>query len=129
MGNPNHDEKGRFASGSSSAAASGDHQAASPSPNVRNVPGHGAVARSQVVAKHNGAPSVGTDKPRFVLTPGGLKPKQMTTGLRPAAQERAELNRRVDASHYPSRSTTERAAATDLGQPRKPARGWPYNNA
>jgi hypothetical protein len=60
MANPNHDERGRFSSGSNGAAATGDHQAVSPSTETRNVPGHGTVPRSKVIAKHAGAASVGT---------------------------------------------------------------------
>ena len=53
MGNPNRDEKtGRLSSGSSGAAAVGDHQAVSPSAMTRNVPGHGNLPRSKVVAMH-----------------------------------------------------------------------------
>ena len=59
--NPNHDEKtGQFSSGSSGAAATGDHQAVSPSATARNVAGR-TVDRSRPVTRHNGARSVGTD--------------------------------------------------------------------
>lgn len=45
-GNPNHDQRGRFSSGSA-AAASGDHLAAMPSDkSKRHVPGHGVIDRS-----------------------------------------------------------------------------------
>ncbi len=60
-GNPNHNPKdGRFSSGSESAARSGDHGATSPSTETRNVPGHGTVLRSKVVAMHGHQRSVGT---------------------------------------------------------------------
>jgi hypothetical protein len=50
-GNPNHDQRGRFASGSA-AAASGDHLAAQPSDkSKRNVPGHGVVDRAVPVIR------------------------------------------------------------------------------
>ncbi len=46
MANPNHDQRGRFSSGSA-AAASGDHLAAMPhDTSKRSVPGHGTVDRS-----------------------------------------------------------------------------------
>ncbi len=46
MANPNHDQRGRFSSGSA-AAASGDHLAAMPADkSMRHVPGHGTVDRS-----------------------------------------------------------------------------------
>lgn len=61
--NNNHDSRGRFASGSAGSAATGDHMAASPSPNVRNVNGR-AVPRSQTVTRH-AVPTVGTEPVRL----------------------------------------------------------------
>lgn len=68
-GNPFHDSKGRFASGSASGAASGDHQAVSPHPDLRNVSGR-AIPRSQVATRHAGAQSVGTDGAMTKFGPG-----------------------------------------------------------
>ncbi len=111
MANPNHDEKGRFASGSSAAAASGHHEAVSPHPERRNVGGLN-VSRKVTVVAHNGVPSVGTGgngsggSSGSASGPGGsfnvrLKPKQTTTGLGRAARERAALNVATDRRHYP----------------------------
>jgi hypothetical protein len=85
MANPNHDDRGRFASGSEAAAGTGNHQAVSPSTATRNVPGHGNVARSKPVVRHAGVQSLGTDTP---------------SRLSAAAQERVTLNKRADASLY-----------------------------
>jgi hypothetical protein len=82
MANPNHDNRGRFASGSEAAAGVGDHTAVSPSTATRNVPGHGTVARSNPVARHAGAVSLGTERPMS------------------AKEERRALNIRADASLY-----------------------------
>ncbi len=98
MGNPNHDERGRFASGTAGAAADGDHLRVSPDTATRNVPGHGTVPRSQPVARHAGTPSVGTERRR----------------LTSAARERVELNRRVDESHYPTESNADIGLKTAL---------------
>jgi hypothetical protein len=50
-GNPNHDQRGRFSSGSAAAAA-GDHLAAMPADkSKRHVPGHGTVDRSVPVIR------------------------------------------------------------------------------
>lgn len=95
MGNPNHSaETGRFSSGSDGAAATGDHQAASPDTATRNVPGHGNVPRSQVVAKHNGQKSVGVS----------------------AKSETIAKGKRIDDTHYPPRSNAEATAMTDLSR-------------
>ncbi len=96
MGNPNHDEHGRFASGSSGAAASGDHLATSPSMATRNVAGR-TVPRSQPVTRHAGAPSVGTER-----------------RLTSSAAERVALNRRVDEGHYPTASNADVGMKTAL---------------
>jgi hypothetical protein len=125
MSNPNHDaQTGRFASGSSSGAATGDHQKVSPNSERRNVGGLN-VSRKVVVTKHNGADSVGTggngsSGSPGTVSPGGsfnvrLKPKgprldttasrnpqQMTRGLGRAARERAALNEATDRRHYPN---------------------------
>lgn len=136
MGNPNHDEKGRFASGSSSGAASGDHQSVSPSPTHRNVSGQ-AIPRSRVIARHNGADSVGTggngsggDGASFPVRARlkDFKGRQTTRGPGAIARERVALNQRVDESHYPTRSNADVGLNTTLGKPSKTARGWPYNN-
>lgn len=68
MANSNHDERGRFAAGSGGGAATGDHAAVSPSTKTRNVPGHGTVDRSTVVARHANTDSVGTR--RLSAAPG-----------------------------------------------------------
>jgi hypothetical protein len=129
VSNDNHDEKGRFASGSQSGAATGDHASVSPDTATRNVPGHGNVPRSKVVAKHAGAASVGTSsgggggggggsggrgiggsaKPKFIATAGGLKPKQMSTGLSGAAREKRALGIATDARHYPDNKDVQRS--------------------
>ena len=110
MGNSNHDERGRFSSGSDGAAASGDHAAVSPSMATRNVAGRN-VPRSQPITRHNGAQSLGTDKPRFVATAGGLKPKVTSTGLSQAAREKVALGREVDRSY---RATPQKKATCNV---------------
>jgi len=120
MGNPNHDERGRFASGSASGAASGDHQSHSPSPSTRNVAGQN-LPRSRVVAKHNGADSVGTGgdgsgassaSPSFAVRAKlkDYKGRVTTTGQTSAARERVEMNRDVDRRHYPTGGDAQRIA-------------------
>jgi len=102
MSNPNHDERGRFASGQSSGAATGDHQKVSPHPERRNVGGLN-VSRKVTVVAHNGVPSVGTSGNGSGGSFGvRLKPKQTTTGLGRAARERAALNEATDRRHYPN---------------------------
>ena len=118
MGNPNHDERGRFASGGS-GAASGDHQDHSPSLTHRNVSGK-AIPRSKVVTEAGGAASVGTGGVGSGGSPAtgfrvraklkDFAGRQTTTGLRPAARERAEMNRDVDRRHYPTGGDAQRLA-------------------
>jgi hypothetical protein len=110
MSNPNHDERGRFAAGSSSGAATGDHQRVSPNSERRNVGGLN-VSRKVVVVAHNGADSVGTGatggngtgsagaRPGFRVA---LRPKKETTGLGRAARERVAMNEGIDRRHYPN---------------------------
>lgn len=107
MGDTNRDSRGRFAAGSGSAAAAGDHQAASPSPATRNVEGQN-VPRSQPVTAHAGMPSVGTGfairvraKGPRLDTSGARDPQQTTRGLGKTARERVALNESADRSHYP----------------------------
>jgi hypothetical protein len=97
MANANHDARGRFASGSNSAAGSGDHQAVSPRADVRNVSGR-TVPRSKPVTRHGGVQSLGTDAPR----------------LGRAAAERVALNRRVDEGHYPTETNADVGMKTAL---------------
>jgi hypothetical protein len=97
MGNPNHGQDGRFSSGSAGAAASGDHQAASPSLSTRNVSGR-AVSRATPVTRHT-APSVGTEPPRR---------------LSASAAERVALNKRVDEGHFPKESNADIGMKTAL---------------
>jgi hypothetical protein len=116
--NNNHDEKGRFASGSSSGAATGDHQKVSPQPERRNVGGLN-VSRKVVVVAHNGADSVGTGatggngtgsagaRPGFRVA---LRPKKETTGLGRAARERVAMAEEVDRRHFPSGGDAQRIA-------------------
>jgi hypothetical protein len=111
MGNPNHDERGKFASGSASGAATGDHGAVSPSTARRNVPGHGTVARSKVVAMHSHTPSVGTSSGGG--GGGGDGGGGGRLGL--AAREKVALNRRVDQGHFPPQSNTDIGMKTVLG--------------
>jgi hypothetical protein len=74
MSNPNHDQRGRFSSGSASAAA-GDHLAAMPSDkSKRHVPGHGTVDRSVPV----------------------IRPR-----LSAAARDLIVRNKMIDQTHYP----------------------------
>jgi hypothetical protein len=110
MGNPNHDQRGRFASGNG-AAASGDHLQAQPSnKNLRRVPGHpgGVVPRSKVVAAHNGADSVGVSNGVGAGT-GGVRLS--------AKEEKIAMSKAVDARRYPTRSNAHVTATTDLGKP------------
>lgn len=107
MGNPNHDARGRFASGSASGAASGDHQSVSPHPDMRNVSGR-AIPRSQVTTRHNNADSVTSDPPRR---------------LGRAAAERVALNQQLDQRAYPTRSDADVAGMTDLSGVRPIAKG------
>ncbi len=94
MGNPNHDERGRFSSGRG-AAARGDHLGAMPADkSMRHVPGHGVVPRSQPV-----------------------------TRLTSAATERVALNRRVDEGHFPTESDADVGMKTALSGPRGIAPG------
>ena len=100
MGNSNHDERGRFASGSNSGAATGDHLATQPAnPALRNVSGR-AVPRSKPVTRHGDAQSVGTDKPAKVAPPWG-------TG-RPApgqaARDAVIRGKGIDSRAYPIRT-------------------------
>lgn len=97
MGNPNHDQRGRFSSGSSGAAATGNHMAVSPSTATRNVPGHGTVARSKPIARHAGEPSVGTERPR----------------LSEAARANIIRGKGIDQRHYPIE--TDRTVANKTG--------------
>lgn len=97
MANPNHDERGRFSSGS----ASGDHAAGSPSRVTRNVPGHpGPIARSQVVARHSNTASVGTE-PR----------------LSAAARDSIIRGKFADQRAYPVRSDSDIALKQLMQQP------------
>jgi hypothetical protein len=91
MANPNHDERGRFSSGSNGAAATGDHQAVSPSTETRNVPGHGTVLRSKVIAKHAGVASLGTSSGG-----GGGGGSRFTE----AASARVIRQKAIDQRHY-----------------------------
>jgi len=110
MGNTNHDERGRFASGSNSGAATGDHLAVSPSTATRNVPGHGNVPRSKPVARHANAPSVGTENS------GGR--------LSEAARSNIIRGKAIDARHYGvandtggERLRSDTPTKTDFGKP------------
>lgn len=109
MGNQNHDERGRFASGSNSGAATGDHAAVSPRGDVRNVSGR-AVPRSKPVTRHAGAQSVGTDKPAKVAPPWG-------TG-RPApgqaARDAVIRGKGIDSRRYPVRTDAGMGLDTTL---------------
>ena len=92
MGNPNHDERGRFTSGASAAnaaSARGDHLAQQPAAkDLRRVPGHGLIERSAPVAKHNGADSVGTN--------GNGGPQRFSE----SARARVIRQKAIDARHY-----------------------------
>jgi hypothetical protein len=101
MGNSNHDERGRFASGSSSAAATGDHLAVSPSATTRNVEGRN-VPRSKPVTRHADAPSVGTEGPR----------------LSAAARDAIIRGKGIDQRAYPFRSDADVGLRTTLMGPR-----------
>ena len=119
MGNENHDpDTGRFSSGSASGAAVGDHGATSPSVVTRNVPGHGTVRRSKVVAMHAHTPSVGTSSGG-----GGGSGGDGMLRLSAAARERVKLNRQLDESHYPTETDASVAAKTALLGPRPVAPG------
>jgi hypothetical protein len=108
MGNPNHDERGRFASGSSAAAAVGDHQKVSPSTSTRNVGGV-AVGRARPVARHVGVESVNTEPPRSRLSAN--------------ARDTIIRNKAIDARHYPITTDRSIAAKTDLMGSRPVAAG------
>jgi hypothetical protein len=111
MANPNHDEKGRFASGSASGAASGDHLATQPAnPALRNVSGR-TVPRSKPVARHANVPSVGTD--------AGSGPR-----LSDAARANIIRGKAIDARHYGvandtggERLRSDTGPKTDFGKP------------
>jgi len=108
MGNANHDERGRFSSGSNGAAGQGDHLAAQPAnPALRTVAGR-TIPRSKPVTSHANAPSVGIDSPR----------------LSDAARAGIIRNKAIDARHYGVASDTggERLRSdtgnkTDFGSP------------
>lgn len=107
-GNPNHDpHTGKFSSGS---AADGDPSKQSPA--TRNVPGHGVVARSTVVAKHAGAASVGTSPVRI----DNANSPAVKPGLGSAKSDRITQMRATDARHYGIEGA-DRTAMTDLGKP------------
>ena len=110
MPNPNHDEKGRFAAGSSEAAATGDHAKVSPDAARRNLPGHGNLPRSKVVGRHAGRNSVGTSS-------GGGGGGQGGGGHMSAKEERIKMRQQVDQRHMPNRTDAEVASMTALGQP------------
>ena len=95
MANPNHDQRGRFASGSAGGAATGDHQAVSPSLDTRNVDGK-AIPRSQPITQH-ATPSVGTEKP--IRLDSATSPSRKA-GLGSARQDRIAAMRATDARHY-----------------------------
>ena len=102
--NKNHDQQGRFSSGSDAGAATGDHAAVSPRLDVRNVSGR-AVPRSKPITRHAGVPSVGTDKPRFIAVAGGLKPAVPTRGLvRPHANA-SRCSKRLTSGIFRRRPT------------------------
>ncbi len=119
MGNPNHDEKtGQFSSGSSGAAAVGDHQAVSPSAMTRNVPGHGNLPRSKVVAMHEHHASVGTSSGGGGGGSGGTSSGGGQGGqLSAAARDRIIRNKATDQRHFPIRSDANIAAVTDQSKP------------
>lgn len=115
MSNPQQarDSKGKWTSG----AASGDHQAESPSATMRNVPGHGMVPRSKPVAKHNGAESVGTSNGGTFASNANRRPGHMLTRAElNAVGDRTIRNKGVDQRSYPVRGP-ETTAATDLMRP------------
>jgi len=88
----NHDNRGRFSSGS---AASGDHQA---SQSVQRAP-------RLSVTRHD-VPTVGTERPRITL--------------RPAARDRIVRNKMVDQGSRagrPIRTDADIASRTDFGKP------------
>lgn len=120
--NKNHDQQGRFSSGSDAGAATGDHAAVSPRLDVRNVSGR-AVPRSKPITRHAGVPSVGTDKPRFIAVAGGLKPAVPTRGLRSAARERVAMLKEIDERHFPTPTDASVASKTDFGKPSLPSKG------
>ena len=119
------DQRGRWTAGGSGSEV-GDHQSESPSTATRNVPGHGNVPRSQVVAKHSGAVSLGTEPPTVRLD-NATAPKDKGSRVS-ARRERTEMNIAVDQRSKPWRSNATATAMTDFGKPSKPAKGWPYNN-
>jgi hypothetical protein len=109
--NPNHDEKGKFSS-SGGGAAVGDHQREQNAP-TRNVPGHGRVPHSQVIARHSHAESVGTSVRLDNANSPAIK-----TGMKGSAkQERVAMRQQVDERHMPTRSNTDVAAMTDQSRP------------
>lgn len=119
------DSLGRWAAGGS-GSETGDHLSESPSLDTRNVPGHGNVPRSTVVARHAGV-SVGTEPPTVQLDNTGSS-RDKTPLKQSSRRERIEMNLAVDQRHYPSRSDRTATAMTDFDKPSKPAKGWPYNN-
>lgn len=129
MGSANQprDSRGRWSAGGS-GSESGDHLSESPSLDTRNVPGHGNVPRSQVVAKHSGAASVGTASPVVIRLDNTGSPKDKAPLKQSAKRERIEMRLAADQRHYPSRSDRTATAITDFGKPSKTAKGWPYNN-
>jgi hypothetical protein len=120
------DQRGRWTAGGS-GSETGDHLSESPSTDTRNVPGHGNVPRSQVVAKHSGAVSVGTEPPTVRLDNRG-SPKDKTPLKQSARRERIEMRLAADQRHYPSRSDRVATAMADHGKPTGTRRGWPFNN-
>jgi hypothetical protein len=108
MANSNHDERGRFASGSNSGAATGDHGKVSPSATTRNVSGHN-IPRSKVVTKHGAQASVGTSSGG-----GGLSGGAGGGGQLSAKQERINMRKAVDERHKPTRTDADVSGMTTL---------------
>jgi len=116
MPNSNHDERGRFASGSQSGAATGDHGRVSPDTKSRNLPGHGNIPRSKVIGKHAGHNSVGTSSGGGGGG-GGSGGGGGGGGRMSARAERIKMRQQVDQRHKPTRTDAEVASMTALGQP------------
>jgi len=111
MGSPDQprNARGQWSAGGGSGAPPADT-------GTRYVPGHGTVPSSTVVAKHAGAPSVGTAAPTVRLD-NTTSPKDKTPLKQSARRERINLNLAQDQQRYPSRSAREVSAMADHSKP------------
>jgi hypothetical protein len=125
MGSPNQprDSLGRWSSGGS-GSETGDHLSVSPSLDTRNVSGMN-VPRSQVVARHQGAVSVGTAPPTVRLD--GASSPSAKRGLGSARSDRITQLRAIDQRHFGIEGDIQSRVNSSM-KPARSSKGWPFNN-